>query len=379
MSWARNARTVDTVVAALFLVACAIDILGNDARDGPLWGNLLAAAGIAGLLLIRRRAPVAAALTYFGILLVLAAWLTPPGELVVPLFGLLFFCYAAAIHASPAGGAIVLAGVPLTIVAVDLIGREEGAGPLAIVLGVAAFLVGRAVHSRLRLAAQLHEEALLAQEEEEAEAARAVLRERRRIAREMHDVVAHSISVMVVQAGGARRILEHDPARAVEAGAEIERVGRDALLEMRRLLGALNPREGGPQMAPQPGMADVAALLERARTAGLPVEMHEQGERRPLAPGLDLAVYRILQEALTNSLKHSGPAPTDVHLHWLPDRVELEVLDAGAPGNGFVDGQGLMGMRERVRLYGGDLVCARRPEGGFQVRARIPFMQEESV
>jgi signal transduction histidine kinase len=196
----------------------------------------------------------------------------------------------------------------------------------------------------------------------------------------MHDVVAHSISVMVVQAGGARRILEHDPARAVEAGAEIERVGRDALLEMRRLLGALHPREGGPAMAPQPSMADVPALLDRARAAGLPVELHEEGDRRELAAGMDLALYRILQEALTNSLKHSGPAPTDVRLCWHPDAVELFVVDDGPRGNGFVEAQGLIGMRERVRLYGGELACTRRPEGGFRVHARLPFTsQEETV
>jgi signal transduction histidine kinase len=148
---------------------------------------------------------------------------------------------------------------------------------------------------------------------------------------------------------------------------------------MRRLLGALNPREGGPAMAPQPGMHDLGALLDRARTAGLPVDLHEQGERRALAPGIDLALYRILQEALTNSLKHSGPARPDVQLRWLADCVELEVCDEGPSGNGFVDGQGLIGMRERVRLYGGDLDTSRRQEGGFRVRARIPFMSKETV
>ena len=372
MSRLRDPRFVDLVTAAVFLVACVVDVLTNEHREGPQWANVLGAAAIAGLLLGRRRHPVACAFAYFAVLLAFAAWLSPPGELVMPLFGVLFFAYAAANHASVRGGALVLAGIPPAMLAAD-------AGAVAIALGLAAYMVGRAVRSRLELAAQLHEAALSAQEEDEAEAARAVLHERRRIAREMHDVVAHSISVMVVQAGGARRILEQDPARAVEAGAEIERVGRDALLEMRRLLGALHPREGAPQMAPQPSMADVPALLERARAAGLPVQLREEGTRQDLAPGLDLALYRILQEALTNSLKHSGPAPTDVRLGWLDDRVELEVVDDGPPGNGFVEAQGLIGMRERVRLYGGELACSRRPEGGFRVIARIPFTQEEAV
>ena len=379
MRWLRNPRAVDAVTAAVFLVACVADVLTNQWRDGPAWANALGAVAISALLLARRRAPVLAALAYFGIVLAFGAWLSPPGRLEVPLFGLLFFPYAAAVHASPRGGLLVLAGVPLTLVALSAIDGDDGAGAVAMVLGLASFIVGRAVRSRLELAAELHEAALRAQEEEDAEAARAVLDERRRIAREMHDVVAHSISVMVVQAGGARRILAADPERAVAAGAEIERVGRDALLEMRRLLGALNPREGGPEMAPQPGMGDVAGLLERARAAGLPVEMHEEGERRTLTPGMDLARYRVLQEALTNSLKHSGPASTDVRLCWMPDCVELEVLDEGPRGNGFVEAQGLIGMRERVRLYGGELVCARRPQGGFQVLARIPFTQEEPV
>ena len=372
MSRLRDPRVVDLVTAALFLVACVVDVLTNPFREGPAWGNVLGAVAIAALLLTRRRAPVPSAFAYYIVLLAFAAWLSPPGELDVPLFGLLFFAYAAAMHGTTRDGALVLAGVAIAALAADL-------GPVAVAFGLAAYVVGRAVRSRLELAAQLHEAALSAQEEDEAEAARAVLDERRRIAREMHDVVAHSISVMVVQAGGARRILDHDPARAVEAGAEIERVGRDALLEMRRLLGALNPREGGPAMAPQPSMADVPALLDRARAAGLPVELREEGTRRELAPGMDLALYRILQEALTNSLKHSGPAPTDVRLAWLPDCVELEVLDAGARGNGFVEAQGLIGMRERVRLYGGELACTRRPEGGFRVLARIPFTQEEAV
>ena len=382
MSWMRNPRLVDRVTAAIFLAACLIDVLGSRAAEGPAWANALGAVALAGALLARRRAPVAATFAFFALLFAFAIWLSPPSQLTVPFFGLLFFPYAVAVHASRRHAVAVLAALPAVVVGVNVIDDLANAAADAVfpvAIGLAAYVVGRAVRGRLELAAELHETALRAQESEEAEAARAVLRERRRIAREMHDVVAHSISVMVVQAGGARRILEADPERAVAAGAEIERVGRDALLEMRRLLGALNPRHGGPEMAPQPGMGEVSALLDRARAAGLPVELREEGERRPLPAGLDLALYRVLQEALTNSLKHSGAAPTDIRLCWTPECVELEVLDAGPRGNGFVDGQGLIGMRERVRLYGGELVCARRPQGGFQVLARIPFTQEEPV
>jgi signal transduction histidine kinase len=382
MSRLRDPRSVDRLVAAIFLVLGLLDVTIGPDVEGPLWGNVLATFGVAAVLLARRVAPVLAALAFYAILFAFAIWLTPPPDLLVAFGGFFFFPYAAAVYAGTRAAIVVLGGIPVTVVGVDMIVDQENIVADAFfptVLGIAAFIVGRAVRSRLELAAELHEAALLAQEDEEAEAARAVHQERQRIAREMHDVVAHSISVMVVQAGGARRILETDPPRAADAAAEIERVGRDALLEMRRLLGALNPREGGPKMAPQPGMHDLGALLDRARAAGLPVDLHEQGERRTLAPGIDLALYRILQEALTNSLKHSGPAHTDVHLSWLEDCVEVEISDDGPSGNGFVDGQGFIGMRERVRLYGGQLDTARRQEGGFRVRARIPFMSKETV
>jgi signal transduction histidine kinase len=379
--WPRTQRAVDLATALAFLVACVVELLVTSSAEGPAWANVLGAVAITACLLARRSAPVGAALAFFALMIAFALWLTPPGKLAVPLVALLFFPYAAALQGSARSAAVVLAGIPVTVATMALIDDDFDLAGAAfpVVAGLAAYLVGRDVRSRLELAAELHEVALRAQEEEEALAEAAVHEERRRIAREMHDVVAHSISVMVVQAGGARKILEQDPTRAGEAAAQIERVGRDALLEMRRLLGALHPRAGGPEMAPQPGLVELNALLERARAAGLPVELHEQGERRALPPGIDLAVYRILQEALTNSLKHSGPTPTDVHLVWADDAVELEVLDGGASSNGFVDGQGLIGMRERVRLYGGELRAGRRQEGGFRVQARIPFTIEETI
>ena len=173
------------------------------------------------------------------------------------------------------------------------------------------WVAGRVVRSRSQLTAELHEAAVRAADEREAEALRAVADERRRIAREMHDVVAHSVSMMVVQAGGARRILERDPARAIAAAALIERTGREALTEMRALLGVLHSEEHA-DYAPQPTLAELDALVERARSAGVPVTVTVEGERRELPAGLDLAAYRVVQEALTNVVKHAGGAPTDV-------------------------------------------------------------------
>ena len=157
----------------------------------------------------------------------------------------------------------------------------------------------------------------------------AVVDERRRIAREMHDLVAHSMSVMVVQAGGARRILDRDPARALEAATMIERTGREALTEMRHLLGVLNLPEARAALAPQPTLAELDELIARSRAAGLPTVLDLRGERRPLPAGLDLAAYRIVQEALTNALKHAGHAPTTVTVEFGEHELALEIRDQG--------------------------------------------------
>jgi signal transduction histidine kinase len=247
--------------------------------------------------------------------------------------------------------------------------------------GMLFLLAGRAVRSRSRLTAELHEAAVRAHEAREAEAERAVAEERRRIAREMHDVVAHSVSMMVVQAGGARRILERDPARAVAAAELIERTGREALAEMRALLGVLHHDEHA-EYAPQPTMRELDALAERARSAGVPVTVKVDGERRELPAGLDLAAYRVVQEALTNVVKHSGGAPAEVSVHYRADAVEVRISDRG---NGSVStrlgggGHGLVGMRERVRMYGGELQAGRRRGGGFEVHVRLPLEGEDDA
>jgi signal transduction histidine kinase len=245
----------------------------------------------------------------------------------------------------------------------------------------AAWLAGRAVRTRTRLTEELHEAALHAEDAREAGTRAAVAEERRRIAREMHDIVAHSVSVMVVQAGGARRILDRDIDRAVEAAERIEDTGRAALLEMRRLLGILSAGEDDAHYAPQPTLEALDALVEGAGTAGLPVALRIEGERRALPPGVDLAAYRVIQEAITNALKHAGASPTDVCVRYRDDDVELEVIDRGAShrrhGHDLAGGgHGLVGMRERVRVFGGELITGRRRGGGFEVRARIPLDTE---
>jgi signal transduction histidine kinase len=210
-------------------------------------------------------------------------------------------------------------------------------------------------------------------EQDQVEAARqAVIDERQRIARELHDIIAHSVSVMTVQAGAVRRRLTPDQTRERESLIAVERTGREALAEMRRLVGMLHEEEANPSYAPQPGMQALDTLLDRVRAAGLPVDLEVEGARRELPPGVDLAAYRVVQEALTNTLKHAGPARAWVQICWSDEELRIEVANNGrntAPATGY----GHAGMRERVRLYGGRLESGPRPDGGYVVRAYVPI------
>jgi signal transduction histidine kinase len=221
-----------------------------------------------------------------------------------------------------------------------------------------------------------------------------VAEERGRIARELHDVVAHSVSVMVVQAGAARRTLAASPEQAATALGQIELTGRQALVELRRLLGLLRDDEAGDaDLAPQPSLAHLESLAAAAREAGLPVEVAVEGEPQPLPAGVDLSAYRIVQEALTNSLKHSGPGRARILVRYGVHDLRLEIRDDGPAGNGQRKGQasafgrqpadsprrerraghGLIGMRERVALFGGTLETGSLPGGGYRVAARLPL------
>jgi len=214
--------------------------------------------------------------------------------------------------------------------------------------------------------------------ERDAKARAAVAEERRRIARELHDVVAHAISVTVVQARGGRRVLDVDVEQARTAFDSIERTGEQALGEMRRLLGMLREEDPDAGRAPQPSLARLEALAEDLRSSGLPVDVEVDGDTVELAPGVDLAAYRIVQEALTNTLKHAGPAVAHVHVHYGDSAVELTIEDDGTgTGNGNGTGNGLVGIRERVSVVGGSLEAAALPQGGFRVHALLPYGADE--
>jgi signal transduction histidine kinase len=203
--------------------------------------------------------------------------------------------------------------------------------------------------------------------------------ERARIARELHDVIAHSVSVMVIQAGGARMVMDSSPERAAASLRSVERAGREALAEMRRLLGVLDGDADPRALAPQPGLADIDELLARTRASGLAADLRVDGEPAAVPPALDLCAYRIVQEALTNVIKHAAPARAEVRVRWGADALELEISDDGrGPGtvNGASGGHGIAGMRERTGLHGGSIQAGAGPGGGFTVRARLPLVPE---
>jgi signal transduction histidine kinase len=179
---------------------------------------------------------------------------------------------------------------------------------------------------------------------------------------------------MTVQAGAARLLLDEEPLRAREPLLAVEETGRQALAELRRLLGILRQGEAEQGLAPQPGVADLGALLERCERAGLPVELKVEGEPKALAPGVDLAAYRVVQEALTNAIRHAGPARASVIVRYGDRALQLEIADDGrTPKKAGGRGHGLVGMRERVAVYGGDFEAGPRPAGGYVVRARLPL------
>ena len=237
-----------------------------------------------------------------------------------------------------------------------------------------SWFIGTIVHQRQVQAARLQDLAVQLELEREEKAQSAVVEERNRIAREMHDVVAHSVSVMVVQSQAAQRLLEGEQRAARQALSSIETTGRQALTEMRRLLGTLHRTDAELTLAPQPSLRRLEDLIEQVRDAGLPVELHVEGEAASLPPGVDLSAYRIVQEALTNTLKHAGASHAKVVVHYRDDELELEVTDDGSGnGDGGGSGQGMIGMRERVALYGGVLESGRKAGGGYVVRALLPL------
>jgi signal transduction histidine kinase len=274
------------------------------------------------------------------------------------------------------GLAIVLAGAAV-VVYNDPTHRAGDVVATSAQFGI-AWMVGYALRERTERTEAAEDRALRAERDREIAARIAVAEERSRIARELHDVVAHAMSVMVLQVGAVRhRMAEDDRNRDVLKN--VEEAGRSALAEMRRLLGAMRAEDEPPELVPHPGLANLDALLSDVRAAGLPVSLSLEGDRVDVPPGLDLSAYRIVQEALTNVLKHAQARHAEVDVRYGPRAVEVQVRDDGrgaGPGDGM--GHGLVGLRERVKIYGGAMSAGPGPGGGFAVWARLPLDGEGS-
>lgn len=374
---------VDLVVVSTLAVTAFVQLLITPPAGlvgGAAVHTVLAAAFTLPLLLRRRYAvPVFVTVTA-------SAWvqLELGGGLGQPFFAVLIALYAVGAHAVRPLTYIGPAAVALQVLLVDVPRLRDGAPVDEVVpawfvlVGVWGF--GRWMRHRARSAAALAARAQAAEGERLEHAARAVAEERARVARELHDLVAHSMSVIVIQAQGAQRALDTSPDQAREALSSIETAARGGLAEMRRLLGLLADGGADADTTPQPTLHEIPDLLARLRAAGMPVALRVEGEVQALPAGLELTGYRVVQEAMTNALKHAGRVPVDVRLRYEPDALDIEVSDDGPVHdlrgiNGQDSGsQGLAGMRERVALYGGTIHTGSRPDGGFSVHARLPFM-----
>lgn len=273
-------------------------------------------------------------------------------------------------------GLAVLLGGTVIIVWNDPI-HEPGSFIFLPVLFASFWLAGFAVRERATQAEIAEERAAHAERERESAARLAVAEERARIARELHDIVAHAVSVMVLQVGAVRHRLSPSLVEDIDALRGVEQTGRSALAEMRLLLGAMRSDEEALDLVPQPGLSNLDALLEEIGRAGLPVRLSVDGAPVALSSAIDLSAYRIVQEGLTNALKHSRANHAEVVIGYAPGELRIEVRDDGQGGStGGVTGHGLVGVRERVKIYGGEMSAGSRPEGGFVLRTRLPIEGE---
>lgn len=324
----------------------------------------------------RRRAP----LTVMSVVVLAAALeslLFAPFPSFQPFVASIVAVYSVAAHCDRRRALLGAAIIFVALVPGELIHALTGDKSVdlgALVVWATAWIGGRALRRWRLEAVELGQRASRLEREREEKARLAVAEERARIARELHDVVAHSVSVIVIQAQGAQRELQGDQRSVREALTTIESTGRQALVEMRRLLGILRRGDEELALAPQPSMRHLDGLVEHVREAGLPVEVQIEGDAAPLPPGVDVSAYRIVQEALTNALKHAGPARARVVVRYAGDELGLEISDDGQKARKRSEGgHGLVGMRERVAVVGGVLESGRQPGGGFRVRARLPL------
>ena len=379
-----NPHAVDAVLALGFTAAALLTVAervgGNDAyRHDDIYGIVLLLLQTLPIA-VRSVAPLGAlAVSVVAISLHVALGYegVPAGT-----FSALVILYSAAsltdIRQGAIAGLITFAGITVYFT------TDRGNLGLAQAVSVyatyaVAWGLGTYARSRREYTNVVEERASLMEREHEMLAREAVADERARIARELHDIVGHALNLIVIQSGGAQRVFESKPQLARDSLASIESTGRHALTDMERMLGMLRGTETpGEELSPQPGLDDVVRLATRVSDAGLPVHVSVEGTPVALPPSVNLTAYRIIQEALTNALKHAGPAHASVTIRYAPDNLHLTITDDGRGDAGQAagddgGGRGLIGMKERVAVFGGELSVGPRPEGGFRVHASLPL------
>jgi signal transduction histidine kinase len=377
-----NPWAIDAFLGTAFTIFGLIGLFGPrdakfDWRDPDAFAVLLS-LGCSLPFYVRRRAPFGALLVCTVSLVVLASCqyqANVQSQMIV------IYAYTLGAWSDGPKRAIGLTVVGIGLLTVGVIGIPDASGANLVLSGAfyaASYAIGSSMRNRRLYNEQLEQRAADLERERDEEAKRAVADERLRIAQELHDVVAHSMGVIAVQAGVGAHVIDKDPDEAKKSLEAIASTSRSTLTEIRRLLGVLRADERGAYQ-PAPGLTDLDKLVDDLGAAGLPVTVTVEGSARDVPPGVDLTAYRIVQEALTNVLKHAGPAHADVRVGYAPGTIRLEIVDDGRGVNGRAGahGHGLMGMRERVGVYGGTLRAGPATGGGFRVVAELPFGDAE--
>lgn len=370
--------TVDALVAAGVAALAQVETWATDAYE-PRLPYALAALLMTVPLAWRRRAPQLTVVVAFAVLIGMAAAGSPLDSVyIMAVLILAFYSLGAHLDRVPAATGWLIGLVLLGA----LMGVESGPAlgdyVFVAVIVTAAWVLARALRERGQRTTVLEQRTDLLERERGVRAREAVADERSRIARELHDIVAHSLSIVVVQTSAVGRRLRGDRPEDAETLQRVETIAREALQEMRRLLGILRTDDDAVSLSPQPGMTEVDGLLSQMRAAGLDVDLRVEGEPHPLPPGVDLVAYRVVQESLVNVLKHAGKARATVSVHYDEQSLSLEIINTGTGERptALADGEpghGLIGMRERVALYGGRFESGANGDDGFAVRARLPL------
>lgn len=360
----------DSLLAAAFVAFVVAESVSSSTVPSPVAHALIAVPAMAALAW-RRRWPIVVAAVVIGSNLAI----NPEGQYSTLLaLVLVSFTVGAELAPPRSYAGITVLGVPF-LAAMVVEGLEPSDVAAAIVFLGGPFAVGVGLRQRSARLAEVVARAERIEREQQARAAAAVAEERARIARELHDIVSHSISVVAIQTQAVRRRLGPEQRREAADLAAVETTARQALAEMRRLFGVLRKDGDSPSLAPQPGLGELDRLVEQVRSAGLPVDVRIEGERVDLPPGMDLAAYRIVQEGLTNALRHAQAGHASVRLVYGETTLTVTVADTGRGAQELAGGHGLVGVRERVALYGGSVVTGPGPDGGFQLEASLPMRE----